>query len=353
VDSARFSRRLLQWFARHGRKDLPWQCDPTPYRVWVSEVMLQQTQVATVIPYFDQFMSRFPDVRSLAAASLDEVLHHWTGLGYYARARHLHRAAGTVVAQYAGELPDDLQALQALPGIGRSTAAAILALSRGQPHAILDGNVKRVLCRYHGIEGWPGRSDIERRLWELAQTHTPPRRAAAYTQAIMDLGATVCTRAAPRCGLCPLRGDCTAHLGGTPGDFPSPRPGKQLPVRSARFMILCNPHGEVLLTQRPPAGVWGGLWSFPECPADEAAQQWCEGALNCRISGIEEWPAFRHTFSHFHLDITPVYARVDGVRQPRIMEGRKCVWYNLLRPGALGVATPVKRLLNQLSQYLS
>ena len=352
MDNASLSRRLLRWFRRHGRKDLPWQHNPTPYRVWISEVMLQQTQVATVIPYYTRFMERFPHVTALASATLDEVLHHWAGLGYYARARHMHRAAHVILAQYGGELPVDLAALQTLPGIGRSTAAAILALSGGQAHAILDGNVKRVLCRYHAVDGWPGRPEVERRLWTLAQAHTPRRHAADYTQAIMDLGATVCTRAKPRCDLCPLNRECTARLRHAQESFPAPRPGKVLPVRSTRFLMLCNPRGEVLLVQRPPAGLWGGLWGFPECPVDEAAARWCQSTLRCAVYGVKEWSAFRHTFSHFHLDITPVYARLDGVQQPRVMEGGQCVWYNPYMPDARGLASPVKRLLTQLSRTL-
>lgn len=351
MGGAAFSGRLLRWFDRHGRKDLPWQDDPTPYRVWVSEVMLQQTQVTTVIPYYLRFMERFPDVSTLAAASLDEVLHHWTGLGYYARARHLHRAAQVIVAQHGGALPADLQALQALPGIGRSTGAAILALSRDEPHAILDGNVKRVLCRYHAVQGWPGTPAVERRLWDLAQAHTPARRAAQYTQAIMDLGATVCTRARPACGGCPLRADCQAHAGGDQGRYPAPRPVRQLPVRTTRFLMLCNEHGEVLLMRRPPAGLWGGLWTFPECPVETSPGQWCLDQLRCAIADVEQWPSFRHTFSHFHLDITPLYARLDGAPD-HVMEGGQGVWYNPRRPDERGLAKPVKHLLSRLGEHL-
>lgn len=348
---AAFSGRLLRWFDRHGRKDLPWQDGPTPYRVWVSEVMLQQTQVNTVIPYYGRFVARFPDVASLAAASLDEVLHHWTGLGYYARARHLHQAAGVIVARHAGRVPADVQALQALPGVGRSTAAAIVALSAGQPHAILDGNVKRVLCRYHAVDGWPGTPAVQRRLWTLAEAHTPARRVADYTQAIMDLGATLCTRARPACGRCPLRADCRARGRGEQDRYPARRPGRRLPVRSARFLMVCNARGEVLLTRRPAAGLWGGLWTFPECPPEAAPGQWCREELRCRIADLKQWPSFRHTFSHFHLDITPLYARLDGAPD-RVMEGEQCVWYNLRRPDQRGLAKPVKHLLDQLSEYL-
>ena len=205
----KFSQRLLKWYDRHGRHDLPWQTRPTPYRVWVSEIMLQQTQVATVIPYYQRFVKRFPDIQSLTAAEMDEVLHHWSGLGYYARGRNLHKAAGIIMRENGGLFPQTLDEVMALPGIGRSTAAAILALSGNQRHAILDGNVKRSLCRFHGIEGYPGARAVEKRLWELAEAHTPDRRIADYTQAIMDLGATLCTRGKPACGDCPMRSDCS------------------------------------------------------------------------------------------------------------------------------------------------
>ena len=345
---ADFGGRLLHWYDRHGRKDLPWQQQPTPYRVWVSEVMLQQTQVGTVIPYYRRFMARFPDAVRLAAGPLDEVLHHWTGLGYYARARNLFRAAGIIVREHGGELPGGLEALQALPGIGRSTAAAILSLSRDEPHAILDGNAKRVLCRYFAVAGWPGRPAVQRELWALAESLVPPRRAAAYTQAIMDLGATVCTRARPGCGVCPLAADCQAHQAGRPGDYPAPRPAKALPRRAVRFIMIRNPRGEVLLQRRPPAGVWGGLWGFPEAGADEPLPQWFQRHLYRVPAEYREWPPFRHTFSHFHLDITPVYACLPDT-PPAVMEGAECVWYNPALPDARGLAQPVKRLLEQLS----
>lgn len=348
MDRALFSDRLLAWFDGHGRKDLPWQHNATPYRVWISEVMLQQTQVATVIPYYRRFMARFPDVPTLADAPLDEVLHVWTGLGYYARARNLHRAAAVIRDDYRGEFPHDIAAAQTLPGIGRSTAAAILALAHDQRHAILDGNVKRVLTRFHVIDGWPGRTDIEQRLWTLAEQHTPSQRVASYTQAIMDLGATLCTRASPACGRCPLNEDCAAYRQDRVPDFPAPKPRKALPVRTTVMLMLRNSHDEVLLVQRPPSGLWGGLWVFPECPADEDAGHWCERRLACRITSPEAWPALRHTFSHFHLDITPVHVRLDTVSG--VMEGGNTVWYNLASPPALGLAAPVKRLLLKLEE---
>ncbi|HET8551115.1 MAG TPA: A/G-specific adenine glycosylase, partial [Gammaproteobacteria bacterium] len=260
-----FAPRLLAWFASHGRHALPWQREPTPYRVWVSEIMLQQTQVATVIPYFKRFMARFPDLATLAAAPLDDVLALWSGLGYYARARNLHRAAQSAVAEYGGELPASLDELMAFPGIGRSTAGAILSLSRGQRHPILDGNVKRVLARFHAIAGWPGDKRVADRLWEFAESHTPVADCAAYTQAIMDFGATVCTRRNPACDICPMSANCEAYALGRQHDFPAPRARRGYPERNVRVLVI-EAEGAVLLEKRPPTGIWGGLWSLPELP---------------------------------------------------------------------------------------
>lgn len=349
------NHRLLDWFTSHGRKDLPWQIDPSPYRVWVSEIMLQQTQVATVTPYYRRFMQRFANVQSLAAAQLDEVLHLWTGLGYYARARNLHRTAIIVRDQYHGQFPLDIEALKKLPGIGRSTAGAILALSAGQRHAILDGNVKRVLARVHAIEGWPGNTQVEARLWTLAETHTPIAHVDRYTQAIMDLGATVCTRGWPACHRCPLADLCIAHLQGRETDYPTPKPRSARPLRSTLLFMLHNSHGDVLLEQRPPAGIWGGLWSFPERPPEQSAQdirQWCAEHLGYSIGDLEYWPVLRHGFSHFDLDITPVSARVSAAQPSQAMEPRCTVWYNNAIPDARGLAAPVKRLLNTLFERI-
>jgi A/G-specific adenine glycosylase len=345
------SHRLLNWFASHGRKELPWQIDPSPYRVWISEIMLQQTQVATVIPYYQRFMQRFPDVQSLAVAQLDEVLHLWTGLGYYARARNLHRTAIIMREQYHGQFPLDIEALKQLPGIGRSTAGAILALAAGQRHAILDGNVKRVLARMHAIDGWPANTQVQAKLWTLAETHTPSTDVDRYTQAIMDLGATVCTRSRPVCQLCPLADVCIAHAQGRETDYPAPKPRIARPLRNTLLLMLRNPRGDVLLEQRPPAGIWGGLWSFPECTPAQSAQdlrQWCEERLGYSIRDIDYWPVVRHGFSHFDLDIMPVSARVSTAQLAQAMEPRSTVWYNNAIPDARGLAAPVKRLLNRL-----
>jgi A/G-specific adenine glycosylase len=346
-----FGDSVLNWFSQHGRTDLPWQENPTPYRVWVSEIMLQQTQVATVIPYYQRFLRRFPDAGRLAGAPLDQVLSLWAGLGYYARARNLHRAAILVRDDHAGELPHDIELLNALPGIGRSTAGAILALSSGQRHAILDGNVKRVLTRYHGVTGWPGEGTVERKLWALAEKHTPVKSLARYTQAIMDLGATVCTRVHPVCHRCPLAADCVAHAQGRETDYPTPKPHQTLPVRSAILLMLRNERGETLLEQRPQTGIWGGLWSLPEYPHNATKNDLRDGSLQrfgCLLSHIEYWPVLRHSFSHFHLDITPVSARAKS-SSSCVMEPGSAVWYNMDALAACGVATPVKKLLVSLT----
>jgi len=347
MQAADFSRRVLDWYAGDGRKDLPWQVQPTPYRVWVSEIMLQQTQVATVIPYFERFMARFPDVQSLAQATSDQVLHYWSGLGYYARARHLHAAAQQVVEKFNGCFPATFDAVVALPGIGRSTAGAILSLACGQYYPILDGNVKRVLTRVYAIAGWSGQSNVQKQLWTLAEQLTPEQQTAAYTQAIMDLGATVCTRARPRCDVCPVNAACAAHAAGKETDFPSPRPKKTLPVRSVCMLMLCNDEGEVLLEKRPPAGIWGGLWSFPEFPAADRVTAGCRESLGVMVGETAAWPVVRHTFSHFHLDITPIYARL-GEYQAAVMEESDRLWYNTTGNDERGFAAPVEKLLQRL-----
>ncbi|MGH8581114.1 MAG: A/G-specific adenine glycosylase [Gammaproteobacteria bacterium] len=326
---------------------MPWKREPTPYSVWVSEIMLQQTQVSTVIPYFERFLQRFPDVNSLAAAALDEVLHHWSGLGYYARARHLSRAARFIVERRGGVFPKGIEELAALPGIGRSTAGAILALAFDQRHPILDGNVKRVLTRFCGIVENPDRSPVQRRLWAIADHLTPERKVASYTQAMMDLGATICTRANPQCPRCPVSNDCKAYALGRPEDFPGRREKKALPVRHALLAILQNPAGEILLQRRPPVGVWGGLWSFPQCPDDERFSEWCATEFALEVLDQKNGEILRHRFSHFRLDIAPVFARVRAVGWG-VMEAKDTLWYNVGSPLAVGLAAPVRSLLSRL-----
>lgn len=347
-----FAARLLAWYSKHGRTSLPWQYNPTPYRVWVSEIMLQQTQVSTVIPYFERFMQRFPDVHALARAALDEVLHLWTGLGYYARARNLHRAAGRIVNEYGGEFPRSLEQVIDLPGIGRSTAGAILSLACGQRQVILDGNVKRVLARHAGVAEWPGLAAVEEKLWQLAGERTPRRASRAYTQAIMDLGATLCTPKNPECARCPVRVDCVARSSDAVHRYPAPKPQRQLPVRACRMLLLVNERREVLLQQRPLSGIWGGLWSLPECKVEIAWEQWCRDQLNLVPQKSRALTVARHTFSHFHLDIHPVVARVITPAF-RVMEPGQWVWYNTASPDARGLAAPVKRLLETALQGVS
>jgi A/G-specific adenine glycosylase len=339
--------KLLAWFENHGRHNLPWQENPTPYRVWVSEIMLQQTQVKTVIPYYQRFMMRFPDVACLARVGQDEVLHVWTGLGYYARARNLHRAAKEITQSHHGHFPETLAGLMALPGIGRSTAGAILSLAMGQRAVILDGNVKRVLARYHAVSGWPGKAAVQNQLWALAEDHTPAKRVTEYTQAIMDLGATICIRRDPRCESCPLKDSCLACAQGNPNDYPGSRAAKSKPVREVLFAVLKNQTNEVLLEQRSANGVWGGLWSFPEHGPDFDIQGWITHDLGLVVETLDYRPLFRHTFSHFHLDIIPVHIQVSSTSD-QIQEPGKYCWYHPAKDQRLGMPGPVCQIMQQL-----
>ena len=343
-----FADRILHWYEQHGRHDLPWQVDISPYRVWVSEIMLQQTQVKTVIPYFNTFMARFPSVESLAAAPQDEVLHLWTGLGYYARARNLHKAAIKVVEGFNGVFPNTVEALCELPGVGRSTAGAIASIAGGRRAAILDGNVKRVLARYHAVAGWPGKTAVHNSLWEIAERHTPDTRFADYTQAIMDLGATVCTRSSPACERCPLVEGCQASAEGEPTLYPGKKPRKVLPVRATTFLMIRSGGSDVLLERRPQQGIWGGLWCFPEITGAEEAGNWCLDTCQTEPASIESWADFRHTFSHYHLEISPVLATLTE-HPSSVMASDRWLWYNLRQPPQVGLAAPVASLLAALA----
>jgi len=358
-----FSDRLLRWFDQHGRKNLPWQKNLSdkkhaPYRVWLSEIMLQQTQVATVIPYFETFIKKFPTVHDLAAAPTDDVLHLWSGLGYYARARNLHKTAKIVAQELSGKFPNTIEKLIALPGIGESTAGAIVSIAFKKHAVILDGNVKRVLARHYAVSGAPSNSKTLEQLWVLAEKNTPTTRVNDYTQAIMDLGATLCTRSKPRCDDCPLKKTCAAFKAGTQTSYPEKVRKKKLPVKSVQMLLIVNKHQDVLLQQRPPQGIWGGLWSFPELTSDEKPAVWCKQHLNARIKKQTIWPELRHTFSHFHLDIQPVLVELaDTNRHPevidlKISDGDTRVWYKLARPDARGLAAPVSKLLQHLKQTL-
>lgn len=342
----KFSNKVLKWFDQHGRHDLPWQIDPTPYRVWVSEIMLQQTQVATVIPYYHSFMERFPDVATLAAAEQDQVLHLWTGLGYYARARNLHKAAQTVCTEYGGNFPHSVELLCELSGIGQSTAGAIAAIAMGIRAPILDGNVKRVLARYHGIHGYPEQSAIKSELWLIADAATPTPRVADYTQAMMDLGATVCTRSKPICPACPLSSDCQSLAQDLIPLIPGKKPKKVLPVKAVNMFIIQNEAGEVLLEKRPPSGIWGSLWSLPE--GSETSSYPDIASLHLVPSEPHHLPPLRHTFSHYHLDIQPICLR-NIEKAGEVADSDRWLWYPLDHSLEVGLAAPVKKLLTQLA----
>ncbi|XZG71106.1 A/G-specific adenine glycosylase [Chitinibacteraceae bacterium HSL-7] len=339
-----FSQRLIAWQREHGRHHLPWQVSD-PYRVWLSEMMLQQTQVVTVIGYFGRFIARFPDVAALAAAPLDDVLAHWSGLGYYSRARNLHQAAQQVVERFDGRFPHRVDELVTLPGIGPSTASAIAAFCFHVRTPILDGNVKRVLTRWAGIEGFPGEKAIERQLWALAQQLLPDNASQmpAYTQAQMDLGATVCTPRKPACTVCPLVSDCAAAASGRQHELPTPKPKKAKPERHTVMLLVRNASGELLLEQRPPSGIWGGLWCLPECDSTLAAEDHCRDALGVAAQAEPALPDFSHVFTHFRLSITPlplIASETAGVISERALK-----WFSVEDALAAGIPAPLRRLL--------
>ena len=347
-----FASIVLDWFDRHGRHDLPWQRDPTPYRVWVSEIMLQQTQVSVVIPYFERFMASFPTLADLAAAELDAVLAHWSGLGYYARARNLHRASVLIRERHGGVFPEDFATVESLPGIGRSTAGAILSLACGQRHPILDGNVKRVLARVFGVDGWPGQGSVLAELWRFAECCTPQVRAGSYNQGMMDLGATLCTRARPDCARCPLTGRCVAQVQERQRALPAPRPRQELPTRTTTLLAILDPSGAILLERRPPSGIWGGLWSLPETGVSSSdigsLADWCQDRFGVQPERVERLAERRHTFSHYHLRIE--LARIElGAYPSRVQDGSGWCWSTLETIGDLGLPAPIARILADLS----
>lgn len=337
-----FSERLLMWWDKHGRKDLPWQHPRTAYRVWIAEIMLQQTQVKTVIPYFKRFIAKFPDLQSLAAASTDDVLALWSGLGYYARARNLHKAAGICSAEHDAKMPDTPRALASLPGIGASTANAIFSQAYDQPAVVLDGNVKRVLSRHDAIAGWTGKSSVHKELWGAAEDLLPQSRGADYTQAIMDLGATLCTRSKPACDNCPVNGDCKARLNNRVEEFPAPRPGIKISERSFHMLILQDGNGRILLERRPPTGIWGGLWSLP---ADDNSQA-LKHRLGVDSTDLNPLPSLQHKLTHMRMTILPLFGEVTRV--PKGVEcGAEQGWFGHTEWSALGLPKPVRQLLEQ------
>ena len=338
-----FQHAVLDWYQHQGRKDLPWQNPITPYRVWISEIMLQQTQVSTVIPYFERFMASFPTVADLAKASVDEVLHHWTGLGYYARARNLHKTAQLISFEMNQQFPDTVEELSQLPGIGRSTAGAIRSIGFKQPAAILDGNVKRVLARYAAIDGWPGKTAVHNQLWDVAELYSPDQHTQEYTQAMMDLGALLCTKKSPDCGSCPIARGCKAKAEGNQALYPGKKPKKLTPVRESIFLMLRNPQGDILLQKNPPAGLWGGLWVLPQIQQRKQLEATCN-QLGLSIKSEQLLEKQRHSFSHFHLDYQPLQVEVEEFCDS-INENNDLVWYNPENPLSLGMPAPIKALL--------
>ena len=345
-----FAPRICAWQRRHGRHHLPWQGTRDPYRIWLSEIMLQQTQVSTVIPYYERFLQRFPDIHSLARAEQEEVMPYWAGLGYYARARNLHRCAQVLVTEHGGRFPRTSQEIATLPGIGRSTAAAIAAFSTGERSPIMDGNVRRVFTRYFGIHGYPGLRAVEQQLWSLAESalELAPRDLdmAAYTQGLMDLGSQVCTRGKPQCLICPLASDCEAKRLGLQQALPEPRPRRSVPERSCA-MLLLHGHGHVLLEKQPENGLWGGLWSLPRYEDAQAL------ATACRARGIKvteqgRMASFVHVFTHFRLHIEPWRLEAGPhVAQPQTHES----WIPYERLSETAVPTPVRNLLDALPRH--
>jgi A/G-specific adenine glycosylase len=345
VSSKGFAAKLAAWQKKHGRHDLPWQGTRDPYAIWVSEIMLQQTQVATVIPYFNRFVARFPDVAALAAAPLDEVMRLWSGLGYYSRARNLHRAAQLITTVHGGRFPRRFEAAAALPGVGRSTAAAICVFAWRARHAILDGNVKRVLARLRGIRGYPGAKKVADRLWQEAERLLPRRGIEAYTQGLMDLGATVCTRARPDCAACPVRGGCIALRRGWVAKLPGLRPRKPSPRKRTTMLVLAR-GGEVLLEKRPAPGIWGGLWCLPEAPRNADLEAYCLKRFGARVLEVEALPAIAHAFTHFRLDIRPLRLRVSALVPQAAEPG--VVWLPLEEARGAAIPAPVRRILASL-----
>ncbi|MBD8614333.1 A/G-specific adenine glycosylase [Pseudomonas putida] len=345
-----FSSAVLEWYDRNGRHDLPWQQDINPYRVWVSEIMLQQTQVSTVLNYFDRFMAALPTVQALAEAPEDEVLHLWTGLGYYTRARNLQKTAKIVMAEHGGEFPHNVEKLVELPGIGLSTAGAIASISMGLRAPILDGNVKRVLARYTAQEGYPGEPKVAKALWATAERLTPQTRVNHYTQAMMDLGATLCTRSKPSCLLCPLEKSCEAHMLGLEIRYPVPKPRKAVPQRATLMPLLANREGAILLYRRPSSGLWGGLWSLPQLD-DLSDLEHLADQHALHLLGRRQLPALTHTFSHFQLAIDPWLVQVEQTAH-HVAEA-DWLWYNLATPPRLGLAAPVKKLLQHAADALN
>ncbi|MCA1768083.1 MAG: A/G-specific adenine glycosylase [Idiomarina sp.] len=342
--SQTFSSQVLNWFQQYGRKHLPWQKNVTPYRVWVSEIMLQQTQVTTVIPYFERFMQSFPTIQELALAPQDEVLNLWTGLGYYARARNLHKTAKLICTQFNGQFPKKVHDLEQLPGIGRSTAGAIRSLGYGKYAPILDGNVKRVLARHYTVAGWPGKAKVLKELWQRSEQLTPEQNTAAYNQSMMDIGAMICTRTRPLCEQCPVSRTCTAKATDTIAHYPGKKPKKVKPVKTTH-MLLFRSNGHFLLEKRPQTGIWGGLWGFPQSEEETQITSHTK-RYGLTEQARQQLPAFRHTFSHFHLDCYPLL--IDVTSADNLVNENQHLWVKPDTNKSLGFAAPTVKLMKQL-----
>lgn len=336
-----FAKKIIHWSQQHGRHDLPWQIKRNPYLVWVSEVMLQQTQVSTVIPYFQKFIRRFPNVKALAQGDIEDVLSLWSGLGYYSRARNLHHAANQVLEHFNGKIPSTQHELMQLKGIGRSTAGAILSLGFHLPFAILDGNVKRILCRTHEIEGWYGRSNVEKQLWTLSEQYVPRQHVADYTQGIMDLGATVCTPKNPACTACPLKQNCASFKNKTTAHYPSPKPKKDKPQKTAKCIIFASPQQQLFLEKRPNQGIWGGLWSFPEYTGTyQTMTDWCLSHYGLKVKSIKRLAKIKHEFTHFTFLMSPVLCQLEHV--PSSSKGQ---WFSQAQAMQKGIPAPIKKII--------
>lgn len=346
MNSHIFSDSVLTWFDLSGRKDLPWQHPVTAYRVWVSEIMLQQTQVVTVIPYFNHFIQQYPNVRALASAPLDEVLSLWAGLGYYARARNLYKAANTIVE--LDHFPNSLEGLISLPGIGKSTAGAILSIAFNKSHPILDGNVRRVLARYKAIDGWTGSASISKELWSLSKLYTPTVRVADYTQAIMDLGATICTRSKPQCTVCPIQSSCLALQQSRVNELPTPKPRKKIPIKQSIFMVIINKEQQFFLEKRASVGIWGGLWSIPELEQHSDIESWLQTKALI-VTSTKQLAIRRHTFSHYHLDFRPVIVYVDNPINI-VLDATTTLWYKHKKTENIALPAPIKQLFDELNK---
>jgi A/G-specific adenine glycosylase len=345
INPADFSSRLIAWQKIHGRHDLPWQNTQDPYAIWVSEIMLQQTQVTAVIGYYAKFMARFPDIASLSSATQEDVLQHWSGLGYYSRARNLHNAAQTIMDDHDGEFPQDFEKIQALSGIGRSTAAAIASFAFQQNQTILDGNVKRVLARHYVIEGWTGTPKIEKQLWALAESLVPEQGMVAYTQGLMDLGATICTRSKPKCEICPLKGSCSALAQNKTKALPTPKPKKTIPQKQTTMLLILDGN-EVMLEKRPSSGIWGGLWSLPEISMQDIASEVALRKFGVDVEAEEPLESIQHVFTHFKLEILPQPLNVTSRSRQTNMPNT--IWLPIEDAIGAALPTPVRNILLKL-----